>query len=547
MKDKGSQLAKMLEDLEMAEEAEANDESSYPAIASNPKSRPAAPDMATSTLQRGTVTNSNNKHIAMVDWIPTVLGITREEQFHSYLNDINDTTDVSNFTSIDSRIAFWYTLLTANRLKLVSFETIKDGNKIILRYKINTSDFDDACGFSDITIDVYSTNITTTANISNFILDENDEDDKKLVLNKVAINSSGVDDCSAIDLGMAKITTSKGDVVYMCRHVARAMDRAVSTDCFWFEDLEIVRNVGDIICGLYKACRNKERTVYIVEGENEVVRDQEGFFMRNIYKDIVNDIKTFLDSKSLFREAGIAYRRGYLMYGPPGNGKSQLARYLFNEFKDFNLYAYYHTERRRGGSVDERLERTFALARDNAPSFLLLEDLDRIVSHGSASKEVITIDRLFNMMDGVCSPEGIVLLATCNHPENLDMALLGRPGRFDRVIEVGHPDRAERESLIGYLCSCGEKSKLNAKEIKAVAQLADSTESLSMAYIKELYSRAFLKQLNAGNRKLPISPFVLLDLVHEVVDESRNVDVIARRTGFRTNYENSARGEDHTS
>jgi len=492
---------------------------------------------------------SSGKHISMVDFVPTVLGITREEQFHNYLKDINDTTDVSNFASLETQINFWRAFVNSSRLQITSFESIKDGNKMILRYLIDTKTFTEKCPFSSMTVDLYSTNLTNMAYINDFVVDNyaDDENEKKVEFDGATIHPLGVDDCTSIDLAFAKITTSDGKIVYVGHHVSRALDRAVANDYLWFDNQEVALNVSDIIIGIWKACRDKERTVCIVEGENEVVRDQEGFFMRDTYLSIVNDIKTFLDSKSLFREAGIAYRRGYLMYGPPGNGKSQLARYLFNEFKEFNLYAYYHTERRRGGSVDERLERTFAMARDNAPSFLLLEDLDRIVSHGSASKEVITIDRLFNMMDGVCSPEGIVLLATCNHPENLDMALLGRPGRFDRVIEVGHPDRAERESLIAYLCSCGEKYKLNAKEHKAVAQLADATENLSMAYVKELYSRAFLKSLNAGRRTLPISPLILLDLVREIVDESRNVDVIARRTGFRTGYEASARGEDRTS
>jgi hypothetical protein len=483
-------------------------------------------------------------YIPMIDWAPTVIGITKEEQFQSYMNDIGEKVDISTFTSMTSQFHLYQVLVRAHRLQLVSFTPIQEGNKTILRYVINTRDFYKQCPFPTLTIDVFSTNITNTVFFGNKV--DNDEEEGSnscSSLKNVTYMASLMDAAYEFDLGVAKFITSTGDVVYFCRHVLRALARINAMDCFWYKDASIALDIGNVIMGMHQACMEKERTVTIVEGENEVVRDQEGFFMRNAYKTIVDDVKTFIDSKSLFREAGIAYRRGYLLYGPPGNGKSQLARYLFNEFKVFNLYAYYHTERRRGSSVDERLERTFAMARANAPSFLLLEDLDRIVSHNVASKEVITIDRLFNMMDGVCSPEGIILLATCNHPENLDLALLGRPGRFDRVVKIGHPDREERIAMLKSLCSCGGRFKFNSKEMQAFNTLADETEGLSMAYLKELYSRSFLKKMNNGDRSLPISPLTLLEMAGEIVEESRNVETIARRTGFR-NYGFETRGED---
>ena len=502
-----------------------------------------------------------NDYISMVDWVPTVVGITKEEQFQSYMNSIGEKVDGATFTSMASNISIFSALVKANKLKIVPFIPIQEGNKTILRYVINARDFYEQCSFSTLTIDLISTNITSTVFFGNRAADQcssiheapppNDDGARRNNVrapDRVTYLSSALNSGMVTDLGVVRFTTSAGDVVYFCRHIFRSLDSFRPIDCFWYKDVNVALDISNVITGIDRVCMNKERIVVIVEGESEVVRDQEGFFMRKVYKSIIDDIKMFIDSKSLFRGAGIAYRRGYLMYGPPGNGKSQLARYLFNEFKMFNLYAYYHAERCGNSSVDERLERSFALARDNAPSFLLLEDLDRIVSHNVASKEVITIDRLFNMMDGVSSPEGIILVATCNHPEDLDLALLGRPGRFDRAVKIGYPEREERIALLRCFCSCSGKFKLNMEEIKALATIADNTEGLSVAYLKELYSRAFLKQMNNGNRSLPISPLALLGEVREIVEESRNVEVIAHRTGFRSSgYEAVSRSEDSMS
>src|ERR1700736_5179771 len=87
---------------------------------------------------------------------------------------------------------------------------------------------------------------------------------------------------------------------------------------------------------------------------------------------------------------------------------------------------------------DNDLDQLFARAAANAPSMVLLEDIDRAFPRTGQSKTEISLQQLLDCLDGVGSEEGIIVVATANEPNCLDPAILRRPGRFDRV--VGFPD-----------------------------------------------------------------------------------------------------------
>ena len=128
----------------------------------------------------------------------------------------------------------------------------------------------------------------------------------------------------------------------------------------------------------------------------------------------------------------------------------------------------------------------FREAGNEAPSILLLEDLDRVFE--KERDPPVTLDCLFNCMDGVCGLNGVVIVATANHPEWLDGALRNRPGRFDRVIHFPLPAREERLLFLNQLFGVADSDVSAA----AVERMADGSESFSMSHLKEVF-------ISAGN------------------------------------------------
>jgi chaperone BCS1 len=157
---------------------------------------------------------------------------------------------------------------------------------------------------------------------------------------------------------------------------------------------------------------------------------------------ILADVKQFIASENWYNEIGIPYRRGYLLSGPPGNGKSSLVTAIASELRldicILNLSTH--------SLNDERLMELMA----NVPmnSLVLIEDVD-CVFHARTKvddSESVTFSGLLNAIDGVMSSEGRILFCTSNHKEVLDSALI-RPGRIDMDIVIDNASRAQATNL----------------------------------------------------------------------------------------------------
>jgi chaperone BCS1 len=156
--------------------------------------------------------------------------------------------------------------------------------------------------------------------------------------------------------------------------------------------------------------------------------------------ELLKDIGGFLDqtARNWYSNRGIPYRRGYLLYGPPGTGKSSLSLSIAGHF-DLDIYIVSVSAVNEGN-----LKSLFA----SLPSrcVVLLEDIDAVSSERSRdaekSKSVggkVPLSALLNIIDGVASQEGRVLIMTTNYIERLDAALI-RPGRVDKKVELGLAD-----------------------------------------------------------------------------------------------------------
>lgn len=168
---------------------------------------------------------------------------------------------------------------------------------------------------------------------------------------------------------------------------------------------------------------------------------------KGIKERIVADVQDFLDSSKWYYDRGIPYRRGYLLHGPPGSGKSSFIQALAGQL-DYNIAILNLSER---GLTDDRLNHLLTIIPKR--TLVLLEDADAAFDNRRTQTDAdgyrganVTFSGLLNALDGVASAEERVLFLTTNHIERLDSALI-RPGRVDMTVRIGEATRWQASRL----------------------------------------------------------------------------------------------------
>lgn len=198
--------------------------------------------------------------------------------------------------------------------------------------------------------------------------------------------------------------------------------------------------------------------------------------------EIERELPGFFAAREMYESYGVPWKRGVLLHGPPGNGKTHAVKAMVNASARPCLYvksleASYGTEHGRLRSVFDR-------ARQAAPCVLVLEDLDSLVDDDNRSF-------FLNELDGFEANTGLAVLATTNHPEKLDPALLDRPSRFDRKYHFDLPARTERARFVAaWNGRLREEMRLSGA---AVENLVGQTEGFSFAYLKELFLSSMMQ------------------------------------------------------
>ncbi|MEN0064440.1 MAG: AAA family ATPase [Myxococcota bacterium] len=201
--------------------------------------------------------------------------------------------------------------------------------------------------------------------------------------------------------------------------------------------------------------------------------------------------KQFLHSREQYARFGVPWKRGILLLGPPGNGKTHCIKALLNAL-DLPCF-YIQSFASQYGTPESNVHQVFERARRTSPCVLVLEDLDSLLTKETRSF-------FLNELDGFATNEGILTLASTNHPDRLDPAILDRPSRFDRKVHFDLPDEWIRRQYIDQLTA--QMGVDLADDHRAA--LAEQTDGFSFAYLKELMISSVTEWIGAPKSR-PLS------------------------------------------
>lgn len=192
------------------------------------------------------------------------------------------------------------------------------------------------------------------------------------------------------------------------------------------------------------------------------------------------NVFNFLAQRKRLQALRMPVKKGLLFYGPPGTGKTHTIRYLAGALE-------HHTTLLVTAEQCGILPEYLALARLLSPAVVVIEDVDLIArerEHLQTPGQESLLNRLLNEMDGLRENAEVLFILTTNHPQALERALAGRPGRIDQAVEFPLPDAEGRRRLVDlYRRDLGVAADL-------AAQIVERTEGVSAAFVKELMRRA---------------------------------------------------------
>jgi transitional endoplasmic reticulum ATPase len=209
---------------------------------------------------------------------------------------------------------------------------------------------------------------------------------------------------------------------------------------------------------------------------------------------LIEDVQGFFDSRALYKEFAVPWKRGIILHGVPGNGKTISIKALINyltERDDPIPSLYVKSFENKCNGPQASVKDIFDHARKMAPCLLVFEDLDSLVS-----KDVRSY--FLNEVDGLDSNDGILMIGSTNHLNSLDPAISKRPSRFDRKYQFKVPSFAEREAYANYWKNKLAKNASVEFPVDLSPIIATLTDGFSFAYLKELFVMTLLLIARGG-------------------------------------------------
>lgn len=269
----------------------------------------------------------------------------------------------------------------------------------------------------------------------------------------------------------------------------------------WFLSRKMMNKMGDgesmMTFGMGGGSKSNAK-VYVKSVDGIKFKDVAG---EEEAKELLQEIVDFLHNPEKYREIGAKMPKGALLVGPPGTGKTMLAKAVAGE-ADVPFFSISGSEfvEMFVGMGAAKVRDLFKQANEKAPCIVFIDEIDAVGKKresgqiGGNDEREQTLNQLLSEMDGFDGSKGVVILAATNRPESLDPALL-RPGRFDRRIPVELPDLKGREDIL----------KVHAAKIKIADNvdfnaIARTAAGASGAELANIVNEAALRAVRDGRK-----------------------------------------------
>lgn len=220
--------------------------------------------------------------------------------------------------------------------------------------------------------------------------------------------------------------------------------------------------------------------------------------------EIKSSLEAFLSSKDKYMKNNLPWKRGILLHGPQGNGKTTLIHTLISEY---NLKPVTVSD-----ICDETLYEAFKYAEQNSPSLLFIEDADGIFKDG-----VVNPRMFLNMLDGLRALNGVVVVLTTNYPKRLPKNLVDRRSRIDRIWGIPSPST---DMAFKFMRKWFHESVIDDKALQQIVKMADEYQ-FSYGDLKEIYISTMFSAMGA-DREIPTVDDLTIG-INLVLKEKRNI------------------------
>lgn len=242
----------------------------------------------------------------------------------------------------------------------------------------------------------------------------------------------------------------------------------------WATDGKVFKGIGDTVANLppgWYGLQNSMSGPYLQKAD---IKDEDLLKLPNpVYESVLNDLSIFWDMEAAYRKHKFPYKRGILLTGSPGNGKTGLINLLAQEVISKHDGIILNIDEPYKLSTFVELFSQIRQINPNQKIVAVIEDLDNFVRYGGGS-----YSQLLNVLDGNMKYDNITFIASTNYPESLLGNLMNRPSRFDRKYEVKSPSVEARKFYL--------EKKFPNISAEEVTEMVTASEGFTLDQLKEL-------------------------------------------------------------